>query len=159
MSGEPEVHPRAVGEVGDLGLQIRYLAHRTGVRVLDDRRDACTGRGRGAAREVLARLVARVHEVHVRVDHARHDEQAARVHALARLEALRRDRGDPAAAHVQVRRHPPRARHERSALDSQIEHLCHLTYRLASVPIDSIVHSTSWPGWTYAPLRTPSSRL
>jgi hypothetical protein len=96
-AGEPGLGGAFEDQPRDRGV----VVHRIRVRHAGDRGEAAGDGGRGAGRDRLLVLVARLAEVHVRVDQPRHHPEAVRIDRLGGLRAGElsrlRDRADQAA--------------------------------------------------------------
>ena len=117
---ERDVRPAAQGRalVGELAR----IPDGMRVGVLDDRRHAARcGRG-GPGGEVLALGRSRVHEVHVRVDHPGHHEQATGIDDGRCLNVAARDEhiSDVPFMDQQIGAPRPRARHDGASHDREI---------------------------------------
>lgn len=85
MRRQREVAMRASVQVCALASEILAVADRSGMGVLDHRGDAPRDRGARPGREVLAGIVARVHEMDVGIDEAGHHEAAAGIQCRLRV--------------------------------------------------------------------------
>jgi hypothetical protein len=104
------------------GQRLGVAGRRNGVRHVEHRGDAAEGRGRGSARPVLLVRIARVAEMHVHVDGAGQNVQAARIEGLARERhrLVGADRDDAAVLDRDAGCDHAVMRHHRAVADDEV---------------------------------------
>jgi len=121
LSNRVVLSPYAAKRLQALLAEVLRRADRSAVRVLHDRGHARPSGRRRPRWEVLALGCGGIHQVDVRIDHPRKDEEAGGVDTLGSRLTIRGQGGDGAVANVQVESCPAFGGNDRASLDPKVE--------------------------------------